>query len=190
MHPLCGTLPGPYVPVLVTRGALVARTSVHLCASSLQNLAVPQDFYFAVCISVERSWWPSIRWCETDEFEEQGQCIFIGLAARSLFVSYTDFPFSWFILLVGIVGFGSSDWQGVNRSLPPSVALPTFFDNNNNNNNNANNIYANNIMRIYSFKSLILVSLHETSLSSWYLSLFMCKLHVFSIIFVTLIKNT
>ena len=27
------------------------RTSVRLCASSLQNLAVPQDFYFPVSIS-------------------------------------------------------------------------------------------------------------------------------------------
>ena len=32
------------------------RTSVHLSASSLQNLAVSQDFYSLVSISVERSW--------------------------------------------------------------------------------------------------------------------------------------
>ena len=32
-HPLNGALPGPYVPVRVTLGALVA--SVHLCATSL-----------------------------------------------------------------------------------------------------------------------------------------------------------
>ena len=31
------------------------RTSVHLCASSLQNLAVSRDFYSLVSISVERS---------------------------------------------------------------------------------------------------------------------------------------
>ena len=36
MHPLNGALPGPYVPVWVTRGVLVAltRTSVHSCTAS------------------------------------------------------------------------------------------------------------------------------------------------------------
>ena len=38
MNPLYGALPVQYVPVRVTRGA--DRTSVHLCAFSLQNLAV------------------------------------------------------------------------------------------------------------------------------------------------------
>ena len=52
MHPLFGALPVPYVPVRVTRGA---RTSVHICASSLQNLAVSPDFSSLVSISVERS---------------------------------------------------------------------------------------------------------------------------------------
>ena len=42
MHPLNDALPGSYVPLRVTRSALV--TSVYLCATSLQNLAVPQDF--------------------------------------------------------------------------------------------------------------------------------------------------
>ena len=53
MHPLYGALSVPYVPLRVTRGA--DRTSVHLCASSLHNLAVSQDFYSLVNISVERS---------------------------------------------------------------------------------------------------------------------------------------
>ena len=64
------------------------RTSVHLCVSSLQNLAVPHDFYSSVSKPVERSWWPRIRWCGTGGFQEQGKCIFIVLAARSPFVSY------------------------------------------------------------------------------------------------------
>ena len=55
MHPLCGALPVPYVPVLVMRCAVIV-TSVHLYASSLQNLAVSPDFYSLVCISVERSY--------------------------------------------------------------------------------------------------------------------------------------
>ena len=84
------------------------RRSVHLCASSLQNLTVPQDFYFIVSISVERSWLPGIRWYGTGVFQEQGHFLFIGLAARS-FWSPTVFPFSSFILWVGIVGLMSSD---------------------------------------------------------------------------------
>ena len=41
MHRLRGALPIPKVPMLVARGAFV----VFLIASSLQNLAVPQEFY-------------------------------------------------------------------------------------------------------------------------------------------------
>ena len=40
MHPHYGTVPVPYVPEWVTRSAL----EVHRHTSSLQNLAVPQDF--------------------------------------------------------------------------------------------------------------------------------------------------
>ena len=75
------------LPSLVCEGdGLVCE--VHLCTSSLQNLAVPQDFYSLFSISVERSWWPRIRRCGTDGFQDQGQCLFIGLAALSLLVSY------------------------------------------------------------------------------------------------------
>ena len=49
-----------------------------------------------------------LRWCGTGGFQEQGQCLFIGLAARSIFVSYS-FPFFFFHLWVGIVGLGSSN---------------------------------------------------------------------------------
>ena len=58
-------------------------TSVHLCAASLQTIS--QDFYSPISSSVKRSWWPRIRWCGTRGIQEQGQCLFIGLAARSLF---------------------------------------------------------------------------------------------------------
>ena len=61
------------------------RTSEHLCASSLQYLAVPQDFYSIFSISVERSLRLRIRWCGTGGFQEQGQCLFIGLELVSFF---------------------------------------------------------------------------------------------------------
>ena len=73
--------------------------------------------YCSVSISVERSWWPRIRWCRTGEFQEQGQCLLIGLPDLSLFVSYC-FPFSSFIQWVGVVGLGSTDWKSVNLSRP------------------------------------------------------------------------
>ena len=49
-----------------------------ICASSLQNLVVPQDFHFPVSISVVRSWWPCIRWRMTGRFQEQGQCLLLA----------------------------------------------------------------------------------------------------------------
>ena len=55
------------------------RTSEYLCASSLQNLAVPLDCCSFLSVLLERFCWPRIRWCGTGEFQDQGQCFFIGL---------------------------------------------------------------------------------------------------------------
>ena len=71
------------------------RTLVYLCASPLQNLAVPQDFYSPVSISLEWSGWPCIRWCMIGMFQEQVQCLFVGLVALSFFV-FNYFPFLFF----------------------------------------------------------------------------------------------
>ena len=54
MNPLNDELPGPYVPVRVTRGAW-SHIGTYLCATSLQNLAVPQDFCFPLSVPLERS---------------------------------------------------------------------------------------------------------------------------------------
>ena len=54
MHPLCGTLAVPYVPVQVTHGTLKILVR-YLWASPLQNLAEPQNFYSPLSISLERS---------------------------------------------------------------------------------------------------------------------------------------
>ena len=88
-------------------------TSVRLCASSLRNLTVPQEFYSHLSISVERSWWPHIRWCGTGWFQEQDQCLFIVLASRSLFclllfsLSFLSFYKNWYC---GAVVFGLIVW--------------------------------------------------------------------------------
>ena len=55
MHPINDALPGPYVPVRVTRGALVAHRHAYLSATSMQNFAVPQDFYSPLSVPLERS---------------------------------------------------------------------------------------------------------------------------------------
>ena len=125
MHPLYGALPGPCVPVQVARDALVRpcnRRTVHLCASSLQDLAVPQDFCSPGSVPLEQSWWPRIRLCGTDGLQEQGQCFFISPAPKreplDPLLSRTVFPISCFISYVGIMEPGSSEWHGANRFIP------------------------------------------------------------------------
>ena len=61
---------------------------VYLCATSLQNLAVPHDFCFPLSVPLERFCWPRIRWCGSGGFQEHGQCFFIGLNS---FISATVF---------------------------------------------------------------------------------------------------
>ena len=73
----------------------VLSTSVYLCASPLQNLTAPQDFYSTLSISLERSGWPRIRWCGIGGFQDQVQCLFVGLVALSFFV-FNYFPFLFF----------------------------------------------------------------------------------------------
>ena len=76
----------------------------------------PQYFYSYISISVGRSWWPRTPWCGTGRFQEQGQCLFIGIVACTL-LSHKVFPFS-------IQGLRSSDWEGVNHSLPALHCQP------------------------------------------------------------------
>ena len=52
-HPLCGALPVAFLSVLVAPGAFVAHR-FRFRVSLLQNLAVPQDFYTYLSISMER----------------------------------------------------------------------------------------------------------------------------------------
>ena len=46
-------------------------------------------------ISLERSGWPRIRWCGIGGFQEQVQCLFVGLVALS-FLIFNYFPFLFF----------------------------------------------------------------------------------------------
>ena len=68
-HPLCGCL---WSPLCANPGytRFFDHTLVYFCASPLQNLAVPQDFYSSLSISLEWSGWPRIWWCWIGGFQE------------------------------------------------------------------------------------------------------------------------
>ena len=105
LHPFNDALPGPYVPVRVTFGA---GTSVYLCSTSLQNLAVPHDFCYPLSVPLEWSCWPRVWWCGTGGFQEQGQCFFYWLKLLYPYYSFIlCFPFSSSCLQCMLV---CSDW--------------------------------------------------------------------------------
>ena len=93
VHPLNGALPGPYVPVPVTRGALVAHR--YTCATPrYRSLQYSKTF---IPFSVR------IQWCGTSGFEEQGQCFFISLSCSISTIDFYSFSFSllsvyWLVL--------------------------------------------------------------------------------------------
>ena len=90
MHPLYDALPVPYVPLRVPRGAVIA----HRYTYAPRRCRTSQHRWTFIPLSV--SLWNDLvtldRWCGTGGFQEQGQFPFLGLAARSVFVSCC-FPF-------------------------------------------------------------------------------------------------
>ena len=105
MHPLCGALPVPYVPVRVTRGAGIAHRYTYAplrCRTS----QYPRTFIL----------WSVSLWNNLSDpvFDGVGLAGFKRRANAFLlllahFLSPTVFPFSSFILWVGVVGLGSLD---------------------------------------------------------------------------------
>ena len=81
-HPLCVALPVPYVPVRVTRGALIA----HRYTFAPPRCRTSQ--YRRTFIFLSVSLW-------IGGFQEQVQCLFAGLVALSFFV-LNNFPFIFF----------------------------------------------------------------------------------------------
>ena len=122
MHPLYGALPVPYVPVRVIRGTVVAHWYTYAfprCRTSQYHRT-----FIPLCVSL---------------WNDKGDPVFAGVGlvgfksrARAFllaslfapFLFHTVFRFSPLILLAGIVGLGSSDWQVVNRSLPTLHCQP------------------------------------------------------------------
>ena len=56
-----------------TRGSSVAYQNIYAPPRSRTSLY--RCTFISLCVSVERSCWPCIRWCGTYGFGEQGQCI-------------------------------------------------------------------------------------------------------------------
>ena len=110
IHPLCGALPVPYVPVRVTRGALIAHRRTYApprCRTSQ---------YCRTFILLSASLWNDL----VD-----------GLVALSFFV-LNYFPFLFFSSIGWQCGAGVFGLIGC-QSPSIGVALPIFFNNNNNN---------------------------------------------------------
>ena len=137
MHPLNGALPGPYVPVRVTCGALVAHrhTYARLAAGpfSTAGLLVPSRCPSGTILL------PPIRWCGTGGFQEQGHCFFIGLGCSIHTIVFYSFSLSLlsFYRLV-LWGWGlRPDRVYITLSQPYAADL---FNKNKNKNNNNNKI--------------------------------------------------
>ena len=83
---------GSYVAARVTRCARSRfGTLMHRLAA---DLAVQQDFYSLIGVPLERSFLPRIRRCGTGEFQEQGQCFFIGPSCSIPTIVFYSFSLS------------------------------------------------------------------------------------------------
>ena len=106
MHPLYGALPLPYVPVRVTRGALVA----HRYTYAPPHCRTSQ--YCRTLIPLSVSLWNDIDHPVFDGVGlvgfKIGDNAFYWPSYSLPSVSSTVFLFSSFLLCVGIVGLGSS----------------------------------------------------------------------------------
>ena len=92
LHNLIWSLPGPYVPVRVALGALVAHRYIysppHCRTSHYHRTFIPLQ-----CLSGTIFLTP-LRWCGTIGFQEQGQCFLIGLSCSIPTVVFYYFPLS------------------------------------------------------------------------------------------------
>ena len=135
MHPICGALPVPYVPVGLTCGALGAHRYTYA-----------PSHYRRTFIPLSGSLWddilhPVFDGVELVGFNNRANAFLLALATCSL-LSSTVFPFLFFIshfLSIGwYFGAGVFGLTGC-RSLSPSLVSPTISNSNNKNNNNNNN---------------------------------------------------
>ena len=96
MHPLNGALPGPYVPVRVTFGALVAHRYTEAVARCRTSL------YTRTFIPLSVSLWndlanPVFNGVGLAGFKSRANAFLLAYAALSLLLSYTLFPCLFFL---------------------------------------------------------------------------------------------
>ena len=135
MHPLNGALPGPYVPVRVTRGALVT----HRYSYAPPRCRTSQ--YSRIFIPLSVSLWndlanPVFYGVGLAGFKSRANAfLFIGLRCSIPSIIFYSFWLLFFLSIGWYCGAGVFEliWC---ISLSLSLALPTFFNNNNNNNTN------------------------------------------------------
>ena len=94
MHTVYGALPVPFVPVCVTRGALVVHWYSY-APPRCRTSQYPRTFCTSLSISMERYCWQRVRWCGTNGFYKQ-----LGLALLILlsWAAISHFVFWCFLL--------------------------------------------------------------------------------------------
>ena len=123
-HTLHGALPVRYVPVRVACGAVIA----HRYTYTPPGCRTYSRTFSRTFIPMSVSLWNDLSDSVFDGVEKAGLKSRVN-AFLSTFVFV--FPFPSFILWIGYCGTGVFELIGC-YSLSPSLALPTFFNNNNN----------------------------------------------------------
>ena len=145
LHPLYGALP---VPVQVTCGTVNLRrlwshigSLMRILTAEHRSIARLLFAFQHFCETVLVTQYSMASWRGIGGFQEhleQGQCLFIGLAARSLFVS-SCFSFLFFHSMeygLGLWGWGlRTDRVLIVLSQACTLHYQPFFNNNNHNNN-------------------------------------------------------
>ena len=128
VHPRNGALPGPYVPVRITRGALVA----HRCAYEPPRCRTSQ--YSRTFIPILMSLWndlanPVFDGVGLAGFKSRANAFLLAKAALSLLSS----TLSSFLFFLSIGWYCGAEIFGLIGciSLSLSLALPTILNNNN-----------------------------------------------------------
>ena len=148
MHPLYGTVHLYHVFQCVLHEVLWSLIGILVpCLVLIIIMHTTSQYrrtFIPLCISVERSWWPCIRWWGTGRFQEQGQCFSIGqscslpycllLFSISLFLSM-----GWYcgagvfgLIIIIIIKKGRQckaerEWCTPYQSEDPSPTIPTYI---------------------------------------------------------------
>ena len=149
MHPLCGALPVPYVPVRVTRGALIA----HRYTYAPPRWRTSQQRRTFIPLSV--SLWndlvdPVFDGVGLVGFKSRSNAFLLAQLLSPFSSSTNYFTFLFFSSIGRQCGAGVFGLIGC-QSPSPGLALPIFFNNNNNNNGEVRNLRALMCNLIYKF---------------------------------------